>query len=129
MNFGAGFVKEAGPFRIMAARLKQPAASVKNRNAVFARCGEGFGANKKICALYFKIGPTNFKISQTFFCPLPNPHEQRPCRYMLNADKKRTFFYGRPFDKECACNASETTAFITSYIHSRPAGLTNTPAA
>ncbi len=47
MNFGAGFVKEAGPFRIMAVRLKQPAASVKKRNVIFARCGEGFGANKK----------------------------------------------------------------------------------
>ena len=46
MNFGAGFVKEAGPFPFNGVRLKQPAASVKKRNVVFARCGEGFGANK-----------------------------------------------------------------------------------
>lgn len=54
MNFGAGFVKEAGPFRIMAARLKQPAASVKKWNVIFARCGEGLEANKKYVPCFLK---------------------------------------------------------------------------
>ena len=69
MNFGAGFVKEAGPFRIMAARLKQPAASVKKRNAVFARCGEGFGANKKLVACFLKLVARILKSEPLIFAP------------------------------------------------------------
>ena len=69
MNFGAGFVKEAGPFRIMAARLKQPAASVKKRNVIFARCGEGFGANKKLVACFLKLVARISKSEPLIFAP------------------------------------------------------------
>ena len=55
---------------------------VKTRRKPHWRKTKKQGRKSKIC-------PTYFKISQTFFLPPENPHEQRPERDMLNADKNR----------------------------------------
>ena len=51
------------------AQVKQRSASVKNRNVVFARCGEGFGANKKLVACFLKLVARISKSEPLIFAP------------------------------------------------------------
>ena len=56
-------------YKLLLPQRKQRSASVKNRNVVFARCGEGFGANKKLVACFLKLVARISKSEPLIFAP------------------------------------------------------------